>query len=121
MQPFDAGVRYSQFLAAAVGAQRRDADKAFAFERQDVAAERGAVHHEIVGQRIDRHRAQPLELGENRELGRAQARRRQVLVVKLGNVPRRLADGQAVALFRPRQHVRRRHEFLVLDIRSICA
>ena len=41
----------------------------------------------------------PLQFRENRELCRAQARRREVLIVKLGDVPRGLTDSQAGALF----------------------
>lgn len=98
-QSFDAGVRQSQFLAAAVRAPLLDAHEAIAFERQDVPPKRGAVHHELIGQHIDRHRPWPLQFRKNRELCRAQARRREVLIVKLGDVPRGLTDGQAGALF----------------------
>jgi hypothetical protein len=41
------------------------------------ASERGAVDDHIFGERIDGHRAKPIELGENGELGDPQADRRQ--------------------------------------------
>src|ERR1700727_2418053 len=51
-QPFEAGVRQSQLLAATVRAARIDADQPVAFERQDVCAKRGAVHHHFLSQRV---------------------------------------------------------------------
>ena len=74
---------------------RHDADKTFAFERQNVATKRGAVHHELVGQHIDRHRPQPLQPGEKSRTGSCAGPLAQVLIVKLRDVPRSLADGQA--------------------------
>ena len=46
---------------------------------------------------INRQRSQPFEFREDRELGRAQASRRQELIVNLGDVPCRRADGEAIA------------------------
>ena len=75
-----------------------DGNQAVAFQRQHRAAQRGAIHDQLAGERVDRHRPESVQLREDRKLGRAQARRRQVLVVKLGHMPSGLAQCQAVAL-----------------------
>src|ERR1700722_16749902 len=120
-QPFEAGVRQSQLLAPPVLSPRRDTDKAVALERQDVPAKRGPVHHHLFGQRVDRHRPLPSQPGEDGELGRAQARRGQIPIIKLRHMSRRLADSEAGAVPNRRQLIGRHHEFPVLDIRSMYA
>jgi hypothetical protein len=64
----------------------------------DVTPQRRAIHHHVLGKRIDRERTLPLELRQNRELGDAQADRRQELIIELGYVARGGADGEAVAI-----------------------
>ncbi len=86
-----------QLLAAPIGVVRRDRDQAIALERPEVAAERRAVHHELGGERVDRHRPEMAELGQHRELGGTQPARRQMPVVELGHVPRGLAHRQTGA------------------------
>jgi hypothetical protein len=54
--PLDPGLRQPEFLASAVSEPRHDAEETFAFERQDVPTKRRAIHHELIGQSIDRHR-----------------------------------------------------------------
>src|ERR1700677_1878654 len=115
-QPFEPRVRQSQLLAATVRAARLDADQSVAFERQDVSAERGPVHHHLLRQRIDRHRPVPPQAGQNGKLGRAQPNRGQMPVVKLRDVPRRLADGETGALFERRQGVSRHFELSSLTL-----
>ena len=97
MDPLLARLGEMQFLGAPVGGGRRDPDQPVALERQDVAAERGAVHHHLRGERVDGQRTLPLELRQNRELVRAQAGGREELIIRLGDVARRRAHGVAVA------------------------
>src|ERR1700737_2864830 len=87
-----------QFLAATLGRHRLDRDQAVARQRKDVPPERRSVHYHVGRQRIDAHTSLALELRENGELGRAQARRRKELIIGLGHVPRRLANRQTHAL-----------------------
>ena len=115
-QPFEAGVRQSQFLAATVRAARLDADQSVAFERQDVSAKRGAVHHHFLGQRIDRHDPMSPQPGENGKLGCSQARRGEMPIVKLRDMPRRLADGEAGAFLERRQLIDRHFELSSLTL-----
>jgi len=56
---------HPQLLAPAITATLFDGDQAVALQRQDVPAERGAVHHHLRGERIDRHRAQSPQLRKN--------------------------------------------------------
>src|SRR3984957_11851088 len=111
-----AGLRQSQLLAATVRAARLNADQSVAFERQDVPAKRRSVHHHFIGQRIDRHRPMPPQPSEDGELGRTQAYRGQMPIIKLRDMARRLADGETRALLKRRQGVGRHFEFSSLTI-----
>jgi hypothetical protein len=104
-QAIEAGVRQSQLLAATVRAAWLDADQSIAFERQDVSPKGGAVHHHVLGQRIDRYGPLSPQSGEDGELGRAQPHRGQMPIIKLRDMPRRLTNGEAGALLEGRQGV----------------
>src|SRR5262249_45333601 len=95
--PFGPCFSQSQFLAAAIDPSRANRDQALALQRQNVAAERGAVHDELGGKRIDRHGAPALQPCKNEILGRAQAERRQKLIIELRDMTGCLAQRQAVA------------------------
>jgi hypothetical protein len=56
-QALDARLGQPKLLAAAVGLAGRCAEKAVAYERQDVPTKRGAVHHQFIRQSIDGHRS----------------------------------------------------------------
>ena len=92
-QGLGAGLGHPQFLAAAVGASFHHGDEAITLQRQDVASERCSIHHEVGSKSVDAHRPQAFQLCQDGELGRAQPARCQVLVVELGDVSGRLADG----------------------------
>src|SRR5262249_34260568 len=97
-------------LGAAIGLSRFNPDQPVSLERLDVAAERGAIHDHLSRQFIDGQGSQPLELGQNRKLCRAQPGRRKISVVVLADVPSRRPDGEEVAFLRSRQvlgHVER--------------
>ena len=104
-----------QFLEAAVGAARSDRDQPVAFERADVAAEGGAVHDQLGRELVDRHRPAPLQPGEDAVLAGAQPRARQMPIVKLRHIARRLSHREAVAIrqvrLRLRYHARHRRSF----------
>src|SRR5262249_13147176 len=74
-----------------------DRDQLVARERLHRARRRGAVHHHHVGERADRLRAEPQQLGKNGVLRRLEPLGGEVAVVDLARVPRRLAQRQAVA------------------------
>ena len=86
-----------EFLGAPVGRRRFDPDQAIPLQRQDVAPEGRTIHDHVPGERFDSQRSEPLEPRENRVLGRAQAARRQELIVKLRDVPSRRWNGETVA------------------------
>ena len=60
-----AGRGHLQLFAPAIAAALFDGDQAVAFQRQDVPAERGSVHHHFCSERIDCHRSQPPQVREN--------------------------------------------------------
>src|SRR6516165_1612623 len=97
-----AGLGHPQLLAPAITATLFDGDQAIALQRQDVAAERRSVHHDLRGKGIDRRRAQSPQLRENGKLRRAQPARRQKLIVELRDVACGLAHRETVAVLRPR-------------------
>jgi len=76
LEPLLASPGQVQLLAAAVGRSRLDPDQPVALKRQDVPAERRAVHDHFGGKRVDRHRTLPSQPRQKRELGGAQAARR---------------------------------------------
>ena len=97
---FGARFGQSQFLAAAIDPSRADGDQALALQRQNVAAERGAVHDQLGGKQIDRHSAPALQPCKNGILGRAQTVRRKELIIELRDMSGRLALRQAIACCR---------------------
>src|SRR5215468_4881260 len=89
----------AQNPAAPVRRIRFDYDQAVAFERAHVATQRRAIHDQLGRERIYRHRALPLEFGENSVLRGSQARcGHEILIVELRDIAGRLADSEAVAL-----------------------
>jgi len=74
-----------------------DLDQPVAFERPDTAPECRTVHHEIGREALDGLRPVALQIGENAILRNPQACRREMAVVKLRDLPRRLPDRLAVA------------------------
>ena len=70
-----------------------------------MAAKRGPVHDHLLGQRVDRHRPMSPQPSENGELSRSQASRRQMAIVELRDMPRRLADGEAGAFLERRRPI----------------
>lgn len=55
-QPREARIGQAQLLAPPVGTPLHDGNEAIALKRQDIPTKRGVVHHEFIGQSIDRHR-----------------------------------------------------------------
>src|SRR5262249_26378804 len=100
LQALLARLGQAQLLGTAIGCSRPDADQPVPLQRQDVASKRGAVHHHVLGKRVDRQWTLSLEPREDGKLGRAQAARRQETVVGLTQASRRRAHGEAVALLR---------------------
>ena len=98
------GIGQAQLAAAAVGGGGDDLDQPVALQRQDVAAERRAIHDQQTRERVDRHRTLAPQPAQYRELGGAQPDRREKLVIELRDMPRRLADRQAIALRKPGLH-----------------
>ena len=82
-------------------------NEAAALERTQVAAERGAVHHQIAREVVDRTRAAAGQLRDDRELGPLQPEGREVLVIELADMARRLAQRQRIAAFGSRVVVHR--------------
>src|ERR1700730_5180923 len=77
------GACQSQFLAAPVRLARPDGDQAVALQRQNIPPQGGAIHHQLGGQRIDRHGASALQTCKNRILGGAQPEWADELIIKL--------------------------------------
>src|SRR5579871_231137 len=92
-----AGAGETELLAAPVGFAAPDRDQTVALQRQNIAAERGAAHHQIGGQRIDGHWPLPFELRQDRILRGAQAAWTEEAVVKLRYLARRLPQCQTIA------------------------
>ncbi len=84
-------------LAAAAVLAGGQPHQATHLERPQVVAERGAIHDERLGQRIDRDRPPPVDLDEQAPLRGAQPERHERLIVELGHLAGRLAQGQAIA------------------------
>jgi hypothetical protein len=99
LEAFFTGFGQVEFLGAPVGCRPFDPNQTIPLQRQDVAPERRPIHHHASGECVDRQWSQPFELRKDRELGRAQACRRQELIVKLGDAPSRRADSEAIAFF----------------------
>src|SRR5712671_5762444 len=87
----------AEFLGAAVGFIWFDRNQPVPLERQDIAPKRGAVHHHLLGEPVDRQRSLPFQPRKDGELRHAQAGGRQELIIELGYVPSRRSNGEAVA------------------------
>ena len=118
LEAFFTGFGQVEFLGAPVGCRPFDPNQTIPLQRQDVAPERRAIHHHVPGERVDRQRSQPFELRKDRELGRAQACRRQKLIIKLGDVPSRRADSEAIAFLRARYGIHGHRQ--ILNARKAC-
>jgi hypothetical protein len=96
-------LRQAKLFASAVCGTSQYGDQAVSLQWKDVATESRAVQHEALGEVVDGHGTQPIEFGQNRELSGAQSGGSQNLVVELGDVACRLAQGQAITGRNPRR------------------
>src|SRR5258708_13132769 len=88
-----------EFFAPAIALSSPDGNESIPLQRLDIPSERRPVHYHLFSQGIDGHCPRLLQLGKDRELRRAQARGQKIVVIKLRNLPRRLAQGRAIAPF----------------------
>jgi hypothetical protein len=72
-QPCRAGLGQMHDFAPAVDAARYDLDQSFALEGQDIAAERGPIHHQTLRQRVNCHGSRQPQSDQDRELCGPQA------------------------------------------------
>jgi hypothetical protein len=87
------------FPAPPVVPARSYLNQSLPFQRQNVPAERRAVHRQFGRQPIDRYWAHGLQPGEELILGRSETDGSQKLIVELRKVTGSLPDGQAGTLF----------------------
>ena len=90
-------LRRQRKTARAAVFARADRQQAIALQGPDRTAQGGAVHHHRFRQFVDRNALEPVEVGQHRKLRRPQALLGQMAIVNLRDVPRRLAQREAIA------------------------